>query len=73
MIFGFHKNQCKMQLIYGNVTQSCYIIFQNQIHLFAGYPQFFHFMMFMLTKIVYNGVHKLRGKHVSRKIKIIHV
>ena len=42
-----------MQIVYVYVTQSWYTFFQNQIHLFIRYAQFFHFMLFLLSKIVY--------------------
>ena len=71
--FGFHRNKFKMQIIYGYSTRSCYTLFQNQIHLFKGYTQFFHFMLFLLSKIIFYGVQKLKGKHVFRKTEIIHV
>ena len=51
-IFGFHRNHCKMLIIYGNLTRGCYTHFQNQIYQFAGYAKFFHFMVFLLSKIV---------------------
>ena len=70
-IFGFHRNQCKMQLIYGNATQGCYILFQNQNHLFTGNAHFFHFMLNLLSKFVFYRVQKQKGKHVFRKMEII--
>ena len=30
-------------------------------------------MLFLLSKIVFYGVQKLKGKHIFRKIEIIHV
>ena len=62
-----------MQIVYGYVTQSLYTLFQNQSHLFIRYAQVFHFMLFLLSKIVFYGVQKLKGKRVFRKIEIIHV
>ena len=62
-----------MQIVYGYVTQSWYTLFQNQSHLFIRYAQFFHFMMFLLSKIVFYGVQKLKGQGVFRKIEVIHV
>ena len=47
--------------------------FQNQSHLYIRYAQFFHFMLFLLSKIVFYGVQKLKGKRVFKKIEIIHV
>ena len=70
--FGFHRNQCKMQILYGYATHTDTLFFQNQIHLFTGYTQFFHFMLFLLSKITVNGVQKPKGKHGFRKIEIIH-
>ena len=35
--------------------------------------QLLHFMLFLLTKIVFYGAQKLKGKRVFRKIEIIHV
>ena len=49
--FGFHRNQCKMQILYGNATYTDTLFFKNQIHLFTGYTQFFHFMLFLLSKL----------------------
>ena len=71
--FGFHRNECKTQIIYGNVTQGWYTLFQNLIHLFMGCSQFFHLMLFLFSIIVYYGVQKLKDKHFFRKILIIHV
>ena len=34
---------------------------------------FFHFMLFLLSKIVFSGVQKLKGKRVFKKIESIHV
>ena len=44
----------------------------RKIHLFMGYTKIFHFMLFLLSKSVFYGVQKLKGKHVFRKIEIIH-
>ena len=52
-IFGFHRNQCKMQIIKSIVTWGWCLLFQNQMHQFTGYAQFFHFMLFLLSKIVF--------------------
>ena len=49
------------------------LFFQNQSHLFIRYAQFFHFMLFLRSEIVFYGVQKLKGKHVFRRIEIIHV
>ena len=49
------------------------ISFQNEIHLITGYAQFFHFLLFLLSKIVCYGVKKLKAKHVFRKIEIFRV
>ena len=38
-----------------------------------GVCQFFHFMLLSLSKIVSYGVQKLKRKHASRKIEIVHV
>ena len=70
---GFHRNQCKMQIIYGNVTQGFYTLFRNLINLLAGYAQFFHSVLFLLSNIVSYGVQKQNGKHVFRKIEIVQV
>ena len=72
---GFHRNYLKwtMQIVYGYGTQSWYTRFQSQRHLFIRYAQFIHFMPFLLSKIVFYGVQKLKGKRVLRKIGIIHV
>ena len=48
-------------------------LFSNQSHLFIRYAQFFHLMLFLLSKIVFYGVQKLNGKRVFRKIEIIYV
>ena len=71
--FVFHRNQCIMQIVYGYATQSRFTLFQNQIHLITGIAQFFHFMLLLLSKIVFDGVQKRKGKHLLRKIEIIHV
>ena len=69
---GFHRNYCKMKIVYGYVTQSWYILFKKkQSHLFIWYAQFFHFILFLLSKVVFYGVQKLKGKRVFRKIEII--
>ena len=70
---GFHRNKCKMQIVFGYVNQSCNTLFHNQSHLFIRYAQFFHFMLLLFSKIVFYGVQKLKGKRVSRKSDIIHV
>ena len=72
-IFGFHRNQCKMQIFYGNVTRGWNTLFLNQMHQFTGYAQFFYFMLFLLSKIVSYGVQKVKGNNVFRKIEICHV
>ena len=33
----------------------------------------FHFMLFCFPELFFYGVRKLKGKHVFRKIEIIHV
>ena len=62
-----------MQIVYGYNTQSLYTLFQNQSRLFIRYVQFFDFMLFLLSKFIFYGVKKLKGKRVFRKIEIIHV
>ena len=62
-----------MHIVYGYVTQSRYTLFQNQSRFFIRYAQFFHFMLFLLSKIVFQGVQKLKIKCVFRKMEIIHV
>ena len=62
-----------MQIVDGYVTQSWYTLFQNQSHSFIRYVQFFHFILFLLSEIVFYGVQKLKGERVFRKIEIIHV
>ena len=64
--FGFHRSQCKMQVIYGNMTLVYYMytLFQNQIHVFTGNAQVLHFMVFSLSKIVIYGVVSLTFFHV---------
>ena len=71
--FGFHRNQCKMPIIYGNATREWCTLFQNQTHLFTGHAQFFHLMLVLLAKIVFYRVQKQKGKHVFGKIEIIRV
>ena len=71
--FGFHRNQCKKEVIYGSAAPGLCTLFRNQVHLFTEYAQFFHFMLLSLSKIVSNGVQKLKGKHAFRKIEIVHV
>ena len=70
--FGFHRNQCKMNIIYGNGTRGLHTLFQIQKHLLTGYAWFFHFMLYLPSKIVLYRVQKRKGKHVFRKIEIIH-
>ena len=53
--------------------QLCYSKFSNPGHLFISYAQIFHFMLFLLSKVVFYGVQKQKGKRVFRKIEIIHV
>ena len=48
-------------------------LFSKTSHLFIRYAQLLHFMLFLLSKIVFYGVQKLKCKHVFRKIEIIHV
>ena len=62
-----------MQIVYGYVTQSPCTLFQNQSHFFIRYAQFFRYMLFLLSKIVFQGVQKLKIKRVFRKMEIIHV
>ena len=49
------------------------LFFKTQSHLFIRYARFFHFMLFLLSKIVFLGVQKLKSKRFFRKIEIIHV
>ena len=70
--FGFHRNQCKIHIIYGYATQSRYTLFQNQIHIFTGYA-LSYMMLFLLSKIVFDSVQNFKGKHVFRKIEIFHM
>ena len=63
------QNADHIRLCYSKLIRS----FSNQSHLFIRYAQFFHFMLFLLYKIVFYGVQKLKGKRVLRKIGIIHV
>ena len=69
----FHRNKCKLQIAYGYVAQSCHPFFEKKSHLFIRYAQFFHFMLFLLSKIVLFCVEKLKHKGVFMKIEIIHV
>ena len=48
-------------------------LFSKTSHLFIRYAQLLHFMLFLLSKIVFYRVKKLKCKHVFRKIEIIHV
>ena len=43
------------------------LFFQNQSHIFIRYAQFFHRMLFLLSKIVFYGVQKLKGNVFSGK------
>ena len=67
---GFHRNQCKIGVIYGNATPGLCNLFQNQSHLFIVMLSSF---ILLLSNIVSYSVQELKGKHVFRKIVIIHV
>ena len=62
--FCFHRNRCKMQIIYGNVVRSFYTFF-NQIHLFILAYSFVSFHVF-LSKIDVCDVQKRMSKHIFR-------
>ena len=56
------------------------LCYSKLIHFFSKpksfiirYAQFFHFMLFVLSEIVFYGVQKLKDKRVFMKIEIIHV
>ena len=67
------QNADRIRLCYLKLIHS-FLIFQNQSHLFIRYAHFFlHFMLFLLSKIVFYGAQKIKGKRVFRKIEIIHV
>ena len=67
-------NKCKMQIVNGYVIlKADTLFFQNKSHLFIRFAEFFHCLPFLLSKIVFYGVQKLKGKCVLRKIEIIHV
>ena len=71
--YGFHRNQCKMQIIYGIATQGLSTLFQIQNHLFTVYATFFILCRFcfpILSSIVCT---KQKGKHVLKKMEIIRV
>ena len=48
-------------------------LFFKTSHLFIRYAQLLHFVLFLLSKVVFYGVQKLKGKRVFRKIEIIHL
>ena len=54
-------------------SELMHFFFQTQNHLLTVYTQFLHFMLFLLSKIVYYGVKKQKGQHVFRKNEIIYV
>ena len=69
--FGFIETSVKYRK-YTVLRLRADTLFQSQIHLFTRYAQFFHIMS-LLSKIVFDSVQNLKGKHVFRKIEIIHV
>ena len=48
-------------------------LFSKPKSFIIRYAQFFHFMLFVLSEIVFYGVQKLKDKRVFMKIEIIHV
>ena len=73
---GFHRNysaKCRSYTVMLLKADTLFSIFQNQSHLFIRYDQLLHFMLFLLSKMVFYGVQKLKGKRLFRKIEIIHV
>ena len=50
---GFHRNQCKMQIMYHNAHVSWCINFQNRFHLFIVHASFFHFTSWLFAKIAF--------------------
>ena len=63
------QNADRMPLCYSKLIHTK----QNQSHLFIRYAQFFPFILYLLSEIVFYGVQKLNGNRVFRKIEIIHV
>ena len=66
---GTSANADRRLLCYSKLIHS----FSNQSHIFIRYAQFFYLMLFLLSKIVFYGVQKLKGKCVFGKVEIIHV
>ena len=72
--FGFHRNQCKKEVILRYCGSGLMHSFSKpSSFFFTEYAQFFHFMLFSLSKIVSHGVQTLKGKHAFRKIEIVHL
>ena len=63
------QNADRIRLCYSKLVKS----FSKPKSLIIRYAQFFHFMLFLLSKIVFYCVQKLKGKRVFRKIEIIHM
>ena len=68
--FGFHRNQCKMQIMYGNAHDNRCICFQNRFHLFIVHASFFHFSSCLFAKIVFFAVQITKGKFKFGTLKI---
>ena len=67
--FGFHRNQCKMQILYGYVTQSCYTLFQNFIHGVYSVLSLYAVFAFQNYRLWWA---ETKGQRCFRKIEIIH-
>ena len=67
--FGFHRNQCKMQIMYGSAHGCCCINFQNRFHLFIVHTSFFHFASCLYAEITFSAVQITTGKLKFRKIE----
>ena len=66
--FGFHRNQYKVQIIYGNAYDSLFTVLQNRFQVFIGHASFFHFALCLFAKIVFCAVQNTNGKLTFRKI-----
>ena len=67
--FGFHRNHCKIQIMYGNAHDSCCIIFQNRFHLAVVHASIFYSASCLFAKIAFCAVQITKGKLKFRKIE----
>ena len=69
--FCFHRDQCKMQIMYGNAHDNWCTVFQNCFQFFIGHASFFQFALCLFAKIVFRAVQNSKGKLTFRKIENI--